>query len=140
MTTQTGAADPEHRVLIFAPVGRDAELTRDLLRHAAIPCLVCRSLRALTEKLTESGGGAVLLTGWALDDRDYPELVASLEHQPPWSDVPVILFAGGPAADVTVRAIGSIDTLRNVALLGRPIRVAAVLSTLRAALRGRVRQ
>src|SRR5581483_9556607 len=57
-----------------------------------------------------------------------------------WSDVPVLLFAGGPGADMTVRAIRSIETLRNVTLLERPLRLAAVLSSVRAALRSRQRQ
>src|SRR5687767_5436809 len=140
MTRREQTADPEHRVLIFAPIGRDAELTRDLLQRAAISCTVCQSLAALTETLADEGGGAVLLTEEALDDRDLQELVTSLEQQSPWSDIPVMLFVGGPAADVTLRAISSIETLRNVTLLERPIRVAAVLSTVRAALRSRARQ
>jgi signal transduction histidine kinase/ActR/RegA family two-component response regulator len=41
---------------------------------------------------------------------------------------------------MTMRAIRSIDALRNVTLLERPIRLAAVLTAVRAALRGRKRQ
>jgi signal transduction histidine kinase len=127
-------------VLIFAPIGRDAELTRDLLDRASICCLVCESLGSLTARLEGEGAGALLLTEEALDEPEFSQLVASLEEQAAWSDVPVLLFAGGPGTEVTSRAIRSIDTLRNVTLLDRPIRVAAVLSTVRAALRGRARQ
>jgi signal transduction histidine kinase/CheY-like chemotaxis protein len=133
-------ADREHRVLIRAPVGRDAELTRDILERASIATLICGSISIMTDTLAATGGGAVLMTEETLDDRDFPKLVESLEQQPPWSDIPVLLFAGGPGAEVTVRAIHSIDTLRNVTLLERPIRRAAVLSTVRAALRSRIRQ
>ena len=138
--THSGLVELENRVLVFAPIGRDAELTRDLLERASIPCDVCQSISTVTDTLDTTGGGALLLTEEALDNRDFPALVAYLEQQPPWSDVPVLLFAGAPGADMTVRAIRSIDTLRNVTLLERPIRLAAVLSTVRAALRSRKRQ
>lgn len=140
MQTHQGGADPQERVLIFAPIGRDAELTRDLLEHASIRCAICRSLGRLTETLEADGAGALLLTEEALDEPELSELVATLDQQPPWSDVPVLVFAGGRGAEVTSRAIRSIDTVRNVTLLDRPIRVAAVLSTVRAALRSRARQ
>jgi signal transduction histidine kinase/ActR/RegA family two-component response regulator len=138
--TSPGPGDRELRVLIFAPIGRDAELTRELLDHASIPCVVCPRISTLTETLAEAGGGALLLTEESLDEEEFPKLVKYLERQPPWSDVPVLLFAGGPGSDRANRTIRSIDTLRNVTLLERPIRIAAVLSTIRAALRSRSRQ
>ena len=140
--TSRGPADLEDRVLVFAPIGRDAELTRDLLERASIPCEVFPSISALAETFEMTGGGALLLTEEALDDADggVPALKAILERQPPWSDVPVLLFAGGPGAEMALRAIRSIDMLRNVTLLDRPIRLAAVLSAVRAALRSRMRQ
>ena len=130
----------EDRVLIFAPIGRDAELTRDLLERAAISCEACPSIAALIDTFESMGGSALLLTEEALDDPGLPALVTTLEEQPPWSDIPVLLFAGAPGADMTVRTIRSLETLRNVTLLERPIRLAAVLSTVRAALRSRQRQ
>jgi len=140
MTNRGPDADLEGRVLIFAPIGRDAELTRDLLARASIPCDVYQSISAVVATLVESGAAALLLTEEALDTLDFSELVRSLEEQPPWSDVPVLLFAGAPGVDMALRAIRSIETLRNVTLMERPIRVAAVLSTVRAALRSRQRQ
>ena len=139
MTTRAEYGDAEQRVLIVAPIGRDAELTRDLLAGASIPCGICGSLAAMRDTLAELGAGALLLTEEVLDLPDFPSLVAELAQQPPWSDVPVLLFAGS-GTEMSVRAIRSIDTLRNVTLLERPIRLAAVLSTVRAALRGRARQ
>ncbi len=138
--TSLDPADAGDRVLIFAPIGRDAALTRDLLERASIPCEVCLSISSLIETYERRGGSALLLTEEALDERDFQDLVVVLDGQPPWSDIPVLLFAGAPGTDMTVRAIRSIETLRNVTLLERPIRVAAVLSTVRAALRSRKRQ
>ena len=138
--TRRGRAELEDRVLIFAPIGRDADLTRALLERASISCAICQSIATVVDTLDKTGAGALLLTEEALDDRDFPALMAALEEQPPWSDIPVLLFAGAPGVDMTARAIRSIETLRNVTLLERPIRLAAVLSTVRAALRSRTRQ
>jgi len=140
MTSRGRHVDPEQRVLIFAPVGRDAELTRDLLERASLPCHVCPSVSALIEMLERIGAGALLMTEEVLDDKDFPALVKTLEEQPPWADLPVLLFANAPGVEITAGAIRSIETLRNVTLLERPIRLAAVLSMVRAALRSRARQ
>jgi signal transduction histidine kinase/ActR/RegA family two-component response regulator len=129
----------ELRVLIFAPVGRDAALTIDLLTRASLACHVCRTLRELCQEI-ERGAGCVLLTEEALDDPMLPQLATTLEEQPGWSDLSVLLFAGGERAHASLRTLRVLDALRNVTLLERPIRVAAVLSTVRAALRGRRRQ
>jgi signal transduction histidine kinase/ActR/RegA family two-component response regulator len=129
----------ELRVLIFAPVGRDAALTGDLFERASIPCCVCRTIAELCTEI-ERGGGAVLLTEESLDDPQLAQLAATLEQQPAWSDIAVLLFAGGERVRASFRTLQLMDTLRNVTLLDRPMRVAAVISTVRATLRARRRQ
>src|SRR6185295_11392999 len=62
------------------------------------------------------------------------------QSQPAWSDIPVLLFAGSDRSQALLRTLTMLETLGNVTLLDRPIRVAAVLSTIRAALRARRRQ
>jgi signal transduction histidine kinase/ActR/RegA family two-component response regulator len=128
------------QVLVFAPVGRDAELTHEFLNRASIPNLVCDSMAQLCDVFESGGAGALLLTEEALDDPAFLHLTALLDRQPSWSDVPVLLFAGGSGADMTLRTIRSIESLRNVTLFERPIRLAAALTAIRAALRGRARQ
>ena len=128
------------RVLVFAPVGRDGQLTHDFLNEAQIPNLVCGSMAQLCQVFGAAGGGALLLTEEALDDPAFPRLTMLLDRQPSWSDVPVLLFAGSSGADMMLRTIRSIESLPNVTLLERPIRLAAVLTAIRAALRGRARQ
>ena len=140
MTPLTDSAEGAKRVLIFAPVGRDAELTRDFLHRASIPNLRCGSMMQLCDSFQRGGAGALLLTEEALDDPALSHLTTLLNGQPSWSDVPVLLFAGSSGTDMTQRTIRSIDSLRNVTLFERPIRLAAVLTAIRAALRERVRQ
>jgi len=130
----------DDRVLVFAPIGRDAELTRRLLDRAAIPSVAHPSIAALLETLERDGAAALLLTEEALDDAEIDDLMTALGEQPPWSYLPVLLFAGGSGAQMAMRTIRALETLRNVTLLERPIRLAAVLSAVRAAVRSRERQ
>jgi signal transduction histidine kinase/ActR/RegA family two-component response regulator len=142
MTSSPHDLEPvaDRRVLVFAPVGRDADLTRQLLAHASIAAVICPSLAVLSATLQEEDVGALLLTEEAMDDPAFADFRQTLEEQPPWSDVPVILLAGGPSGDMTRRAVDATEGLRNVTLLERPIRLAAVVSSIRAALRSRARQ
>ncbi len=132
-------AEGERRVVVFAPIGRDGALTREFLGRASIPCVVCASLDDVCTELSRHAG-AIILTEEALDDALFAGVVAALDQQPPWSDIPLVLFAGGREAGRSSRAIGVIEALRNVTVIERPIRVAAVVSVVRAALRARLRQ
>ena len=130
---------PDLRVLVFAPIGRDAALTSELLRRASVPCHLCTSVAEVCEGI-QIGAGAVLLTEEALGDPQIDELAATLESQPAWSDISVLLFAGDDRTQASMRTLRRLEVLRNVTLLDRPVRVTAVLSTVQAALRSRQRQ
>jgi hypothetical protein len=95
MTRPIEGSDVATRVLVFAPVGRDAELTHGFLDRASIPNVICESMTQLCAVFDRAGGGALLLTEETLDDPGFPQLTAMLNGQPSWSDVPVLLFAGG---------------------------------------------
>src|SRR5919112_2415559 len=139
MTVENPLADGEQRVLIFAPIGRDGALTRELLGRAQIAGTVCLSIEQLCAELS-LGAGAMILTEEALDDRAFPRLSGALANQPAWSDLPVILFADSAESTASLRTTGVVEALRNVTFMERPIRVAAVVSVLRAAIRARLRQ
>src|SRR5215207_9962480 len=127
------------RVLILAPIGRDGALTSQLLSESDVPCHVCRSAQEVCVEIRR-GAGAVLLTEEALADPHIEELSETLHTQPTWSDISLLLFAGDDRSQATMRTLRTLEVLRNVTLLDRPIRVTAVISTVRAALRGRRRQ
>ncbi len=126
----------ERRLLILAPVGRDASLMGRMLRHDAIVSVACTDLEAAIEEL-ERGAAAILLAEEALADND-GLLEAYIAKQPPWSDLPVLLLTR-PGADsgFVERAI---DTFGNVTVLERPVRMVAFLSAVRSAMRARARQ
>jgi signal transduction histidine kinase/ActR/RegA family two-component response regulator len=127
------------RVLIFAPIGRDAGLTAELLSRAGVACQVCHAMNDVCIELAR-GAGAILLTEEALADPRLDDLADALASQPPWSDISILLFAGSDRSQASLRTLHKLEVLRNVTLLDRPIRTAAVISTVRAALRGRQRQ
>jgi len=127
------------RVLIFAPIGRDASLTAELLSRGGITCQICHSITDVCIDLAR-GAGAILLTEEALADPRLDDLTEALASQPPWSDISVLLFAGSDRSQASLRTLHKLEVLRNVTLLDRPIRSQAVMSTVHAALRGRQRQ
>lgn len=140
MKTVQRLDDRDLRVLVCAPIGRDAELTGEFLRDAAIPHLIRASVDELCATLQDEGAGAVLMTEEALDDAAFPHLASVLDAQPSWSDVPILLFVGSAQSGVAEHRLESVERLRNVTISERPVRLTAVLSAIRAALRSRERQ
>jgi signal transduction histidine kinase/ActR/RegA family two-component response regulator len=126
-------------VLVFAPIGRDTALTVGLLERFSIVCRACRSIREVCDAVRD-GAGAVLLTEEALADPYVPELASTLDAQPAWSGISVLLFMGDERMQLARKTLRTLETLGNVTLLDRPIRSATVVSMVRAALRARERQ
>jgi signal transduction histidine kinase/ActR/RegA family two-component response regulator len=129
----------QRRVLVYAPTGRDGALAGQLLARAGIPYAVCETLEGLATALA-SGAGAILFTEEALDEPGLDQLIQAIADQPAWSDLPVLLFAGSSRQHVGMRTLQRVRRLGNVTLLDRPIRLAAVLSSVESALRSRARQ
>ena len=129
----------EERVLIFAPVGKDAPLTNEVLDRAGLKGCVCSTSPDLCTEFLR-GAAAILLTEEALEDSGIDELMECLRSQPAWSDIPILLFADAERSEVYLRTLRLLEGLRNVVLLERPIRLGAALSLIRSAIRGRQRQ
>ncbi|GEJ57092.1 ATP-binding response regulator [Anaeromyxobacter diazotrophicus] len=128
------------RLLVLAPTGRDAELALEVLRGAGLEGEACRGMAPLCEAL-EAGAGAALLAEEVLSPAQAALLTAWVARQPPWSDLPVLIFTsqGGPL-DLRGPALARLGTLGNVTLLDRPLRRMMLVSAARAALRARRRQ
>jgi PAS domain S-box-containing protein len=86
----------------------------------------------------ESGAGALLVGEEAATPTATNALSDALAHQPSWSDLPILMLTG-PGPD-SVAATTAAAKLGNVTLLERPVRVASLVSAVRAALRSRQRQ
>jgi signal transduction histidine kinase/ActR/RegA family two-component response regulator len=126
----------ERRLLLLAPFGRDGELLQKMLRKDGVETEVCASLAALALELER--GAALLLISEEAIGRDAAILGDVIARQPPWSDLPVIVMTQRGADSPTVAR--ALDLLGNVTLIERPVRIAALRSTVRTALRARERQ
>src|SRR5579871_6207249 len=127
----------EERVLVLAPTARDGALCRAILTDAGMACVPCADLAETCREL-ETGAGAAVLTEEALGREGFDRLVETLSRQPAWSDFPILLLTGGGATSEL--ALRTLETLGNVTLLERPVRVPTLVSAVRVALRARRRQ
>jgi signal transduction histidine kinase/ActR/RegA family two-component response regulator len=127
------------RVLIVAPIGRDAELMCTHLEAAGLLCEARDNVQDVCDDLHD-GTGALIVTEEALSPSATPELARTLDQQPPWSDVPIIILAGEPSFEGSTRSFGDLGRRPNVTLVDRPVRIKSLVSAAQSALRARERQ
>jgi signal transduction histidine kinase/CheY-like chemotaxis protein len=125
------------RFLILGPTTKDAEITADVLRGAGIESVTFLTLDALVTGASEGAAG-ILVPEEALSGSQKLPLAGMLAHQPPWSDLPILILTR-PGAD-SAEATEAWRTLGNVTLLERPTRVSTLLSAAQTAVRARARQ
>ena len=127
-------------VALVMPSGADAVITGRILGKAGF---VTRPYDDVASACAEIGTGVetLIITEEALTPRSRAVLVECLARQPAWSDVPVVVLAGsrGPS-DVLSPQLEELTTSANVTILERPVRIATLVTTLRAARRARRRQ
>ena len=133
------AVDPSTRVLLLAPTGRDAEITSSILGEAGFDCTTCSSAEELCKRI-EEGVGAVLVTAEALSMAAMRLLRQTLERQPAWSEVPLMIFVPQYVMDRAQQSFEGLGPRAHVTLVDRPIHVKTLVSTTRTALRTRRRQ
>ncbi len=127
-------------VLVVAPLGKDAVLAAEILREAQISASVCADLTEAAQSFGETTA-ALLIAEEALVPAKLPTLLASLQRQPPWSDVPVIVLTSSGGGDrMSHYAVDLFGPTGNVTLLERPLRGVTLISTVKMALRARRRQ
>jgi PAS domain S-box-containing protein len=127
------------RVLIIAPVGRDAQGMAELLVGHGFEAQICGSLAECATHI-QSGAGALILTEEALELASLSHLFEALAAQPSWSELPLIILATGGESrlarllELTAEAAGS------VTLLERPVHTTTLIRSLEVALTSRRRQ
>jgi signal transduction histidine kinase len=119
------------------PTGRDGELVCKRLGQAGIAAQACSNIVEMADAVV-SGAGAVVVAEEALKAGAIDYLVGLLNHQPIWSDLPIILFAASNRnAEAILEAVG---TRINATIVERPIRMTMLISAVQGALRARRRQ
>jgi len=128
------------RVIILAPIGRDARLLAGTLAAMKIETTIAPDSKALLDMLPE-GVGSAIIAEEALTTESIQALAGWLESQPPWSDTPFIVLtsSGRPTRESHHRA-QELQGIGNFTLIERPVRPETVLSSVRAALQARMRQ
>ena len=127
------------RILILAPTGRDSSLAASALQESGFATERCSTMQELCDRVDEAAG-AVLITEEALTNESMGCLAEALDRQPPWSDLPLLIFTSKPAVDLGPRSFERIGRRANVTLVERPIRVKTLISAVETALRARRRQ
>jgi signal transduction histidine kinase len=136
---QTSIDVIDERVLILAPTGKDAVLAADALRREGICPSICEDLDQLNYEVRR-GAGALLLAEEALIARELPPLVETISRQPPWSDLPILIFTKSDNFQENRRLAHCFAPATNVSLLERPLSALTLTTALHAALATRRRQ
>jgi len=127
----------ERRLLVLAATTKDAVLVQEVFEQNGFETCICRDFADVVGQLTLGAAGLLMPEeGMGLDASN--ALIHWVAQQPTWSDLPIIVLTRqGSESPLVTRAM---QTLGNVTLLERPTRMAALVSSARAALRARQRQ
>jgi signal transduction histidine kinase len=135
------AASTDDRVVVLAPIGRDAFVVVRTLAAAEIGCVTSPTLVDLIDRMRE-GAGVLLMTEEALSPAGAVELLAALSEQPSWSDVPIVLLLASDedGARGSTPPISALTLARNVTVFQRPVPAVTIVTAVQASLRARRRQ
>ena len=97
-----GAEPDQERILVLAPSGRDNVATAAVLQRAALVAVTCDDIASFVRELSE-GVGVALVAEEALLGGTLDELLAWVERQPPWSDLPFLMLTSQREAPSVAR-------------------------------------
>lgn len=129
----------DQRVLILAPIGRDAALICTSLARVGLTCTTCEDMAALIREI-EGGAGVLLVSDQALSPQAGQRLKESLQAQPAWSDLPLVVLTKKEKTQSMAELAFFQRLSDNLTLLERPVRIQTLLTVTRSALRARQRQ
>jgi len=128
-------------VRVVAPFGKDAELITEVLQKSDLEAEVCEDLESLLKERGADPIGPLLIAEETLHAASIQQLSELIEHQPPWSDLPILILTRSGLDTAQSQTLESERIpLGSIVLLERPIRTATLVSSVRAALRARLRQ
>jgi len=127
------------RVLIIAPVGRDAQGMAELLVGQGFEAQICDSLAECAEHI-QSGAGALILTEEALELGSLSHLFEALAAQPSWSELPLIILTTGGESRLARLLELDAHAAGSMTLLERPVGTMTLIRSLEVALNSRRRQ
>lgn len=129
----------KERILIVAPVGRDAHVMAELASRHGFEPQICASLAECASQIKE-GAGMLVVTEEALELGSLSLLFEALAAQPPWSELPLIILTTGGESRLTRLLELAADAAGSVILLERPVGTTTLIRSLEMALNSRRRQ
>jgi PAS domain S-box-containing protein len=131
------------KVLISAPLGRDADYLKTLLAESDIESCIMDSVHHLADTINDESA-AVIITSEAIATQDLSPLTQVLQKQPAWSDLPFIYLAPPRLSSTPNRQIAVLNLLpekiSNVMVLERPLSKESLISAVKWAVSARIRQ
>lgn len=128
-----------NRLLVLAPLGRDAELIEKSLSSDDIACHAVGIIDALCDGLGEEAGAAVIFEE-ALPESGLAKLISHLSSQPAWSEFPLIILTASQVSDAMSRIYARLSVNCHVTLIQRPLHPLTLRTAVSVALRARQRQ
>lgn len=144
--SETGTADrysgaDKLPVVVLAPTGQDGRIAMNVLARAGLEPRICSDMSAVCDLIEREEIGVLMLAEEALAPGARDKLFKSLDDQPTWSDVPIVILTGeDELSGALPRTLKGIAQKGNVTLLERPVRVATLTTVIRSGLRARQRQ
>nr|WP_210324023.1 hybrid sensor histidine kinase/response regulator [Agrobacterium sp. AGB01] len=126
--------------MVYAPIGRDAEIAVSLLKEAGVAATAVSDIASFVAKLSDDIAFAVV-TEEAFRSADLRGFSAWIEAQPSWSDLPFVILTnrgGGPERNPAAARLS--EVLGNVSFIERPFHPTTFISVALSAMRGRRRQ
>lgn len=131
------AQPDEMRVLLLLATPEDTDAVISMLDRSGVAAEACSDVASLAQGVA-AGAGAVLIAESVPHDQDYGRVLAALQSQPPWSDLPVIVATRSGIE--ALETLDAIDQLGHVTILDKPMRVSPLVSSVQTALGARKRQ
>lgn len=128
-----------NRLLVLAPLGRDAELIEKSLSSDAVTCSSVVTIDALRDELGDDAGAAVIFEE-ALPEAALAKLITHLSSQPAWSEFPLIILTASQVSDAMSRIYARLSVNCHVTLIQRPLHPLTLRTAVSVALRARERQ
>jgi signal transduction histidine kinase/ActR/RegA family two-component response regulator len=132
---------PQHKdsrvVTVLAPTPQDAKYCEEILCEHGMPAEFVTSVYEVATRIRR-GAGVVLIAQEFLTTEAMACLRQCIIDQPSWSDVPILVLLA--QRETSTRIISNLLSLGHVTLIERPLRIALLVSTLKAKLRDRARQ
>ncbi|MEO7366532.1 MAG: ATP-binding protein [Gemmatimonadaceae bacterium] len=128
-------------VALLTPTGSDGPMAKNVLEAAGMVSHMCSNMDDACQLISRDEAAVLVIAEEALGPAERVKLFDSLNKQPSWSDLPIVLLTGeGELSSNLPRVLSSVTEKGNVTLLERPVRVATLTTIIRSAQRARQRQ